>query len=261
MIAGSDVTAALGELGVDPGDTLYVHSGMQGAVRMEGDTREEKMDAVIAGLEGAVPDGRLIMPTYTYSFCRDETYDVRESPSTVGLLTERFRRREGVRRTLDPIFSSALTGALPAAWEERLFTARDVTCFGEESLFAHLYEIDAKLVFFGVSFEFCTFLYLVEQRLEVPYRFMKEFRGDVVDGAAVTPVSAHYYVRRLDEDVENTFMPLAAELLERGLARELRIPRGPALLVAGARATHDVAAERIASDPDYLLTRGRAGVR
>ena len=255
MIAPQEISAALAELGVRPDDTLYVHSGMQGAVRMEGATREEKMDAVLAGLEGAVPSGRLMMPTYTYSFCNGEDFDVETSPSTVGMLTERFRTRPGVRRTYEPIFSSALTGELPAEWEQRLFTPRDVTCFGEESLFAHLYEIDAKLVFFGVDFEFCTFLYLVEQRREVAYRYMKEFRGDVIADGARTPVSANYYVRRLEENVRNTFAPLGDELIARGDAKTLRIPRGPSIIVASARATHDVAAEQLDRDPDYLLVR------
>ena len=258
MISPAEVTEALRELGVRGDDVLYVHSGMQGAVRMEGETREEKMDAVIAALEGAVPEGQLWMPTYTYSFTRGEDFDVAASPSTVGMLTEHFRARSGVRRTPEPIFSAALTGAPPAAWEERLFTVGDVVCFGEESQFAYLYEADAALLFFGVTFEFCTYLYLVEQRLQVPYRYLKPFSGRVVAGGAATPVEARYYVRHLDQDVENTFTPLGEELVRRGLARELRIPRGPRLFLTRARAAHDVAAEQIEVNPDYLLTRGHA---
>jgi aminoglycoside 3-N-acetyltransferase len=257
MIAPPEVTAAQRELGVGPGDDRYVHSGMQGAVTMEGTTREEKMDAVIAGLAGAVPEGRLMMPTYTYSFTRGEPFDVAASPSTVGMLTEHFRHRPDVRRTVEPIFSSAILGPrLPGPWEERLFTVGDVTCFGEESQFAYLYEADAALLFFGVSFEYCTYLYLVEQRLEVPYRYLKDFHGEVVADGEPTPVTARYYVRRLEEDVKNTFTPLAGELLARGLARELRIPRGPRLFVTRARAAHNVAVEEIRRHGDYLLTRG-----
>lgn len=256
MIASADITSALGELGVRRDDTLYVHSGMQGAVRMQGDTREEKMDAVIAGLEGAVPVGTLMMPTYTYSFTRGEPFDVAASPSTVGMLTEHFRLHPDVRRTPEPIFSTAVRGTVAGGWDDRLFGVRDVVCFGEDSVFAYLFEIDAVLLFFGVTFEFCTYMYLVEQRRQVPYRYLKPFYGDVVQDGTRTPVRADYFVRKLDEDVENTFTPLAGDLVARELARELRIPKGPRIFAARARAAHDVAVEQMQLDPDYLLKRG-----
>jgi aminoglycoside 3-N-acetyltransferase len=208
-----------------------------------------------------VADGVLMLPTFTYSYCRGEDFDVAASPSTVGMLTDRFRERPGVRRTPEPIFSTAIRGELPAAWEERLFQVGDVDCFGEASVFAHLFEVDAKLVFFSVGFEFCTYLYLVEERLRVPYRYMKPFTGSVVRDGSSTPTTASYFVRHLDQDVENDFEPLAAELLRRGEARELKMDRGPRIMVVGARAVHDVAVERMAAEPDFLLTRGHAGAR
>ncbi len=258
MIETADITQALRTLGVAPGDTLFVHAGMQGALRVAGRTREEKLDTVLDAFEATVPTGTLMLPTFTYSFCGGEDFDVAASPSTVGLLTERFRTRPGVRRTHEPLFSVAVRGALPADREAELFAAHDVSCFGERSVFAHLYEVDAKLVFFGVGFEFCTFLYLVEQREQVPYRYFKPFTGDVIDGDERTPVQASYFVRRLDQDVVNDFVPLRDELLARGLATELALERGPQIFSAPARAIADVATEMLRRDPDYLLTRGVA---
>lgn len=256
MIASVDILEALRSVGVRSDDTLYVHAGLQSALRVAGEGREEKMDTVLAALSAAVADGCLMLPTFTYSFCRDEPFDVAGSPSTVGMLTERFRSRAGVRRIPEPIFSTAVSGRIAPEWEARLFRIGDVDCFGEESVFAYLYEVDARLLFFGVSFEFCTFLHLVEQRLEVPYRYFKEFRGDVIAAGAVASTAARYFVRDLDQDVESSFLPLGADLLERGLAAETQIPRGPRLFATSARAVHDVAVERVRSRPDYLLARG-----
>jgi aminoglycoside 3-N-acetyltransferase len=229
---------------------------MQSAIRAEGSTREQKMDTVLAGFDGAVPDGVLMLPTFTYSYCRGEDFDVDASPSTVGMLTERFRGRPGVRRTPEPIFSTAVLGTLDPVWEEKLFRVGDVDCFGEASVFAHLYDVDAKLLFFGVGFEFATYVYLVEERRRVPYRYMKAFTGAVIRDGERTPTTAEYFVRHLDQDVENEFGPLAGELLARGAAVETRIPKGPRILVAGARAVHDVAMERMDDNPDFLLARG-----
>jgi len=242
---------------VGPDDVLFVHSGLQSALRVSGETREQKMDSVLEALDASVPQGVVAFPTFTYSFCRGEDYDVAQSPSTVGMLSEYFRSRPGVRRTPEPLFSTALRGApLPEVWEDHLFTVRDVDCFGPESVFAYLHEADAQLLFFGVGFEFCTFLYMVEQRLEVPYRYMKRFSGDVVSAGRRSPVTASYYVRDLEAEVENDFGPLAQELLDRGLARQERLERGPRILSCRARDVYDVAAEKLDEEPGYLLTRG-----
>jgi aminoglycoside 3-N-acetyltransferase len=259
MISAAELTHAMRDAGVRAGDVLFAHAGMQSALRVEGASRTEKMDTVLDAMRDAVgPDGVVILPTFTYSFCRGEDFDVDGSPSTVGMLTERARLRPGARRTAEPIFSVAIDGRLPAAWERRLFTPGDVDCFGEESVFAFLHAADARLLFFGVGFGFCTYLYLVEQRLRVPYRYAKPFSGDIVQNGVRTPATASYHVRDLDSGAENDFEPLGAELLRRGLAAERRIEKGPRLLCCGARDAHDVAVEKVREHPGYLLTRGHA---
>jgi len=256
VIAAGDITAALAELGVAADDTLFVHSGLKGALRLAGATREEKLQTLTDGLRDSVPGGLLILPTFTYSFTEGEPYDRVASPSTVGVLTEHFRTLPGVRRTADPLFSCALLGELPAAWDERLMAVGDTDSYGEHSIFAMLEELDAQLLFLGVDFEMCTFVYRVEQRLRVPYRYFKDFPGTVVDGGQRTDVTARYYVRDLESDVVNSFTPLAESLLARGDARVTRLPRGPELYVTRARAVAAEIERQLATNPDFLLRRG-----
>ena len=156
------------------------------------------------------------------------------------MLTEHFRRQPGVERTPEPIFSTAVHGPVAPEWRDRLFGVGDKNCFGEESVFAYLHEVDAVLLFFGVGFQYCTYLYLVEQRRSVAYRYTKRFSGSVVDaGGARTAVVADYLVRDLEADVVNDFEPLAAELQSRGHLAEHRHPARPAPC-CGARPGHRV---------------------
>ncbi len=259
MIAARDITALLRGAGVAGGDVLYLHSGLATALRAAGTTPQEKVATVLEGVRDAVPDGVLAMPTFTYSFTKGERFDLARSPSTVGALTERFRAGPGVRRTADPIFSSAVLGPVPAAWEPRLFAVGDKDCFGEASVFEYLLEADAWLGFLGVGFAYATFVHRVEQRLGVPYRYRKAFEGEVVAGGTVRAVTATYFVRRLDEDVVSEFGPLEARLREEGHLREDRIPRGPRLALVRARAVSEVAEREVAANPDFLLARGHAG--
>ena len=248
LIDAGAIAAAVAEAGARPGDTLWVHSGLQRSGRVAGATREAKLETIIAGLRGE--SAALWMPAFSYSFTKGEDYEPAATPSTVGLLTERFRA-EG-RRTADPIFSAVVAGEAP----EHLFTIRDQDCFGPESVFAHLADVDALLVFFDVSFELCTFIHHVEQGLGVPYRYIKTFTGDVVSGGARTRVSARFFVRRLDEDVVTYLTPLWDSLAAAGLGRTASIPGGPTLRAVRARDVAAHAAERIAAEPDFLLERG-----
>jgi aminoglycoside 3-N-acetyltransferase len=254
VISAAEIAAALGDLDIAPDDTMFVHSGLRGALRVEGGSAQEKVDTVLSGLADTVPEGVLVMPTFTYSFCNDEEFDVEETPSTVGVLSERFRRLPGVRRTADPIFSSAVRGAMP----ERLFAVGDVDCFGEDSLFGLLREARAKIVFFGAGFEFCTFVHHVEQRLAVPYRFPKKFPGVVTSGGERREVTATYYVRSLDEDVESFLDPLADELVANGGARTAVLDDGPDLMVVDTAAIEATVERCLDENPSFLLTRGHA---
>lgn len=257
MIVPTDIAEAVRALGVGPQDTLLVHASMAGAIRAAGADRQEKMDTVVEGLAACVPAGTLMMPTFTYSFARDEAFDARSSPSTVGALTEHFRTRPGVRRTTDPMFSVAVRGPTDPAWEERLFAVSDHDCFGPDSVFAYLEAVDARMLFFGVGFEYCTYLYLVEQRERVPYRYVKRFTGRATDGTTSRDVHADYYVRDLEAGVENDFIPLGEELLERGDARRAKMDRGPSLYLVGAQAVTAHATARLREDANVLLAGAR----
>lgn len=258
MIAAPDISRALAQLGVMRGDTLLVHSGLKGALRLAGDTREEKLVTLTAGLRDSVPDGLLILPTFTYSFTRSEDFHLRDSPSTVGILSERFRALPGVRRTTDPIFSCALLGELADPWGERLLRIGDHDCFGPHSIFGLLAQADAKLLFLGVGFGMCTFVHHIEQHLRVPYRHLKDFHGTVLDGDQRRDVTARYFVRDLDADVESHFTPLGDALLAAGEARQLQLDRGPGLYLTSARAVAARIEHTLSTRPDYLLRRGHA---
>jgi aminoglycoside 3-N-acetyltransferase len=254
---GADAfTAALAATGAAPDDVVFVHSDTRRCGRVEGRLAEEKLDTVLRGLSDAVAGGVLLMPTFTYSFCRGEDFDVSTSASTVGALTERFRTRSGVRRTPEPIFSTAFQGSLPPEWEARLMEVGDKDCFGAESVFAYLAERDALLVFLDASFHACTFVHYIEQRLGVPYRYLKVFEGEVRAGSARRHVRASYLVRRLDQDVVTITLPLWDALVRAGHTRSVGIPHGPELRGVRARAVLEVAQREIARNPDFLLERG-----
>jgi aminoglycoside 3-N-acetyltransferase len=256
VITARDLTTALRRLGVAQTDTVFVHSDVRRCLRMEGTTRAQKLATIVRGLGDSVADGALVLPTFTYSLCRGEVFDLRRSPSRVGVLSEHFRSLPGVRRTADPIFSTAVRGRVPAVWEARLFEVGDKDCFGPHSMFGYLLHADAKLLFFGIAPTACTFIHHVEQCEHVSYRYFKEFSGLVASDAGIAPVTARYYVRDLDSDVETFLVPLVDALRADGRLADMRIARGPRVWLTSARAVAAAAAEGLRENDSYLLERG-----
>src|ERR1700730_12706132 len=107
-IEPSAVTDALLSIGIRPGSVALVHPDAIVAAQFPAMPNEQRLDLLIEAMEAAVGrEGTLVVPTFSYSFTKGEPYDIRKTPSAVGMVSERFRMQTGVRRTSDPIFSFA----------------------------------------------------------------------------------------------------------------------------------------------------------
>ena len=88
----------LRNLGIDSGDTLFVHSSFRSLGQVEGGA-----SAVVRALEEATnPDGLILMPSFNLldnTRLRAQTWDPDKTPSTVGWLTEYFRTMPGTYRS------------------------------------------------------------------------------------------------------------------------------------------------------------------
>jgi aminoglycoside 3-N-acetyltransferase len=161
------------------------------------------------------------MPTFTYSFCRGAIYDPDQSPSTVGVLTEYFRRQPHTTRTLHPIFSAAIKGKHQANLQ-----SVDQDAFGKDSIFGKLHAMKGRLVFLGTSMHACTYIHYVEQSHGIPYRFMKTFPGIIREKGQEYPAEATYFVRYLDRNVNLDLQRFESYLLQKGLMQEVRLGHG-----------------------------------
>src|SRR5512137_302949 len=95
-----DLASDLLELGVRPEGVLLVHSSLKALGPRAGGPAH-----VIAGLQRALgPRGTLLMPALSYASVTPEhpLFDLRTTPSCVGIIPETFRRMPGVLRSLHP---------------------------------------------------------------------------------------------------------------------------------------------------------------
>lgn len=159
-------------------------------------SREDKFEQTLSAIEELLgANGTLLVPGFTYSFCKGEDFDVANSacsPNEVGLFSEYVRQQPGTKRSADPIFSVLARGA-------RADYFSDVAvgdCFGKGSVFEKIYQENVKIICVGCSLDRATLIHYSEQSFGIDYRFPKQFSGKIIfEDGSEKEVTTSYLVR------------------------------------------------------------------
>lgn len=226
---------AIESTGISRGDKVYVASDVTGflfrGARLCGVRTKGGQDALLQALlellkELTGPDGTLLIPMYSWDFCKGIPYDIRTTPSQVGSLGN-FALKEDPDfiRTAHPIYSFLVAGRDM----EMLAEMKNRDSWGKDSPFGWLHANHGKLLLFDVNSSECnTFEHYVEQCIGVPWRYHKAFRGDYTDREGVRAERTYrMYVRDLaieSESVpENDAMYRQHGLMQEAECRGIRL--------------------------------------
>lgn len=220
------LTTCLHSLGVCTGDTVMLHSAF-GARYGFGGTID---DLTRTFLEAIGPSGNLLMVSLPYrSSSLDylgalECFDVRKTPSMMGLVSEYFRRRAGVLRSLNPSHPVLACGsdaeAIVAGHEDCPYPC------GPGTPFEKLAALDGKVIFFNVPFATFTFFHhiehLVSPQMPFPLYTEQPLKVAVIDrnGSRRT---VHTYAFSREAIRRRRFEVFEHELRRRGLIRGCRV--------------------------------------
>ncbi|HET7565283.1 MAG TPA: DUF4910 domain-containing protein, partial [Gemmatimonadaceae bacterium] len=257
----TDLTAALRQLRIRAGDTVFVHVCLDALGIADGcPTAESRCAMLLAALLDVVgASGTLLVPTYTFSFCQQQPFDVKRTPtpggpwSTSVEFLEYFRRLPGVVRSRDPIHSVAGFGPLA----EELLADVAPTCFGAGSMFDRLRQVGGKICVIGAGLGEATFLHHVEEMVGVPFRYRKLFTGTIRDGDATRKAGWLYNVHILADNGTPDGRRLEAKARAAGVCRAVTVGAGEILAVE-SRAFFDLTSRALVDDP-WLTARGPAG--
>ncbi len=170
MIVTKDkIVNGLRKLGLGSGDLVTLHSSLKSLGHVEGGAQ-----AVIRALfETIGPDGTILMPAFSFPLKSEEEpiFDVRQTPSCVGLITEVFRREYATHRSIHLSHSYSAAGRLAA---ELTVHPLDITPCGEDSPISKFLRRDGKILLLGVGYNACTAFHAVEERLKAPYMTFQE---------------------------------------------------------------------------------------
>ncbi len=166
------LTEDLRELGVTPGDLLFVHSSFRSLGRVDGGG-----GAVVAALEDTVgPEGLVLMPSFNLvprePRQRAAHWEVHTTPSTVGWLTEFFRRMPGTLRSNHYSHSVAARGRGAQAFvaghmgQDGPRSPWDLEpwgkTYGTDSPMQRVYAAGGRILMLGVDYTSSTYVHLVE---------------------------------------------------------------------------------------------------
>lgn len=195
-VTKKDVAEQLQKVGLRRGDIIYVASFVT-ILGNEPHILDHTIDALI---EAVGDEGTVVMPTFNWDYCKGEIFDPVLTPSQVGVLTELFRKRPGVVRSLIPPWCTFAAAGKDAA---RIAGIKGSSSFGADSVLQYLYDVNARYVLLGCTYgEGAVHVHWLEEKFEVPYRFWKRFSGTIrIDGAACENTST-MYARRIDLDAK-----------------------------------------------------------
>jgi len=184
-VGAREVVRALRAAGVGPGAVVSVHSSLSRLGYVKGGA-EGMVDAL---LEAMGASGTVLMPSFPMAGPMAEYLDagvpcdVRYTPSASGAVTEAFRRRPGVRRSLHPTNPVCAHG--PAADALLAGHERSLTPFGDETPYGRLARRDDAYIVM-IETHIHSFLHHVQERIGLPTLF---FPGDraaaVIDAGGI----------------------------------------------------------------------------
>ncbi len=222
----ADLEAALRRVGVQDGDAIVMQSAFSPINGFDGEP-QHVIDCV---LDVIGPRGHLFMVSMPYDGSAREyltsgaTFDVRRTPSQMGVISESFRRRKTVLRSANPLHPVLAWGPR-ADWVVAGHERLSHSC-GQGSPFEKMLQLNAKALLFDVDLDVLTFTHYLEDLFQesapIPVYASEPLRTEVRDRDGLRRDIAVYPFSTEAMSVRN-FGVLYDALIERGLVKRERV--------------------------------------
>ncbi|WP_291449059.1 AAC(3) family N-acetyltransferase [Desulfovibrio sp.] len=177
VVTSSQMQASLRSVAAADCDVLYIHTDMTFGLPV---IRRSQLLAELLNVIESLGVRTLIFPTFTFSFCNNEPFDVQNSRTSMGALNEYVRKSGRGARSSEPLLSVYVLG-------DRLDLIDNLSeeSIGVGSNYDRLHHCgkNVKFLFFGADMRQCfTYTHYMEAIIGVPYRYNREFSGTFIDG-------------------------------------------------------------------------------
>ncbi|EEX3981618.1 AAC(3) family N-acetyltransferase [Escherichia coli] len=221
--------------GVEKGDVLLVHSNIKRTLiefRRKGFpiTAQTVLDSFLHAIG---QEGTLLLPLFNFDFTMGVPFDIRSTPSKMGVLTEAGRNHSASYRTGHPIYSFAAIGYRAKDFQH----IDNISAYADDSPFGLLRKVGGKIASLDLPDQHSmTFYHHVEEIKQVDYRFYKTFTGTYIDRDGNSSIKSYkIYVRDIDRGVKTDVNPAGELMWKAGVYRGCRPLVDSGLRVAKAQ--------------------------
>lgn len=159
----------------------------------------------------------LFLPTFTSGF-KNGLCNLDGEPSSTGVLTEIFRKRDEVQRTFCPFFSFGVFGECA----NETIVLRPIEAWGKGSLYEWFYNNKVTILTLGTHPTHCSFTHYAEWLMKdlITYRYDKSFEGKITYNGKTEDCKTALFVRNLDPSPMNDWTWAINEFLNAGMKME-----------------------------------------
>lgn len=249
-----DISEALSKVGISKGDSILIHSNIGYFGKLKGASDKEgycqSFKRAIFKVIGI--DGTLVVPTFSYSFCNNQVFDVKKTPGVGGMFAEFIREDPESLRSEDANFSVVAIGK-----NAKYFTENAPEhSFGKNSFWERFLNKNGKLCRFNLDPDYNTFIHYVEKLLNVSYRYDKLFKGKSILDNQEEERTYYHFVRDLDKDEHISNLVRLDETAKKlGLLKLENLGRGQIISMT-AKDTLEIIKNEIKKNP-YFLVKGK----
>ncbi len=195
-ITRDTIIQGLGEIIRPEDEVVVIHSGLWSFGAKMDVPPDQVAQVVLEAVRSAVgPNRTLFMPTFTFSFCRTGLFDLDDTPSETGALTQAFLDAPDTIRTASAINSFAASGPMA----EQAAGMQAQTLWGENTLWHWFEQKNVCICSLGLPIlRAISIAHRAEEAAQVPYRYFKTFTGTWKNGdKVIEPWEETMYVRAL----------------------------------------------------------------
>jgi aminoglycoside 3-N-acetyltransferase len=228
-------------------EILFLH------VKLKGISDETAYDSLskklIDIIEELYQPKTVLVPTFTYSFTKEGSYNRMSSPSEVGRFSEEIRKQYSyTKRTSNPVFNVIDTSNYFENYD-----LQEETAFGEDSLMHVLHELGHVVININAPQFISTYLHFLEFHYQVPYRYIKNFTGEVVLSTDMKKqVNFKYHVRDLQKNTSWDREKIKTALFKEGVL-QVHNSNGIEVNWSHSKNLEEVLGSKLMVDKNYLL--------
>ena len=243
-----DIKNALMNIGAHDCEGLLLHSDIMFGIPDTGFRKKEYLHTLYEIIE-SLNVKYLLVPTFTYSYCNHEDYDVLNSKTSMGALNEYIRKQEGRYRTLDPLLSLSVPVDLEAK-----FNHLSNHSLGVGSALDVIHQMDGiKFLFFGARLGNCfTYVHYLEKMLDVPYRFDMSFQGNTIDAMGINQTTTQYIHTACYGVKPADYYYFEDELQDKGMLRKQKLVNSSVACISEKDAYQEIK-KKVETDINYFL--------